>query len=240
MTIEAAGLPTIRQVVDAGRPDPAREAAGRLIAAIAARDYGGIFDGLARDVRLRYLVPSGPGQAVGAADVAARYFDWFGDAVDLEVQESLVQRISDRTSVRYRFLLREGPDQEVVEQQAYVDVDADGRIAAIDLVCSGFRPADGPPGGHADAREASGTREASGATTTHAFDAGAMGCADGLASEFRRRIGAIPMGDALVVTARDPAAKEDLPPLARLMGHTVRSVEAPGDGRLVITVERGR
>ena len=48
------------------------------------------------------------------------------------------------------------------------------------------------------------------------------------------------VGDVLAVTARDPAAKEDLPPLARLMGHTVHSVEAPGDGRLVITVERGR
>jgi len=67
-----------------------------------------------------------------------------------------------------------------------------------------------------------------------------MGCADGLAAEFRRRIGAIPVGDVLVVTARDPAAKEDLPPLARLMGHAVHSVGAPGDGRLVITVERGR
>ena len=31
---------------------------------------------------------------------------------------------------------------------------------------------------------------------------------------------------------RDPAAKEDLPPLARLMGHTVHSTEATGDGRL--------
>jgi TusA-related sulfurtransferase len=74
----------------------------------------------------------------------------------------------------------------------------------------------------------------------HEFDAGAMSCADGLAHEFRRRIGAIRVGDVLVVTAGDPAAKEDLPPLARLMGHTVRSVEAPGDGRLVVTVERGR
>jgi TusA-related sulfurtransferase len=75
---------------------------------------------------------------------------------------------------------------------------------------------------------------------THEFDAGTMGCTDGLAPEFRRRIGAIPVGDVLVVTARDPAAKEDLPPLARMMGHTVRSIEAAGDGRLLITVERGR
>jgi TusA-related sulfurtransferase len=75
---------------------------------------------------------------------------------------------------------------------------------------------------------------------THRFDACNLGCADGLAGEFRRRIGSIPVGDVLVVTARDPAAKEDLPPLARMMGHAVRSIETPGDGHLLITVERRR
>ena len=114
----------------------------------------------------------------------------------------------------------------MVEQQAYLDVDAEGRIETIDLVCSGFRPVRGP--GKASS------------TGSHEFDAGQMSCGDGLASEFRRRIQAIPVGDVLAVTARDPAAKEDLPALARLMGHTVHSVEAPGDGRLVIKVERGR
>ncbi len=226
MTVEAAGLSTIRPVGDADGRDSARDAAERLVRAITARDYTSLFGVLARDARFRYLIPSGPGQVAGAADVAAKYFEWFGDVVTLEVQEVLVQRVSDRTSARYRFLVREGRDWEVVEQQAYLDVDAEGRIAAIDLLCSGFRPTDGPGGASS--------------TGTHEFDAGTMSCADGLASEFRRRIGVIPVGDVLAVTARDPAAKEDLPPLARLMGHTVRSVKASGDGRLVITVERGR
>ena len=109
--------------------DRAREAAERLVGAVAARDYTRLFDALARDARFRYLIPSGPGQVAGAADVAAKYFEWFGDAVALEVQEVLVERVSDRTSARYRFLLREGRDWEVVEQQAYLDVDAEGRIA---------------------------------------------------------------------------------------------------------------
>lgn len=226
MTIESAELPTIRPVGDARGRDPAHEAGEELVGAIAARDYGRIFDLLARDARFRYLIPSGPGEVAGAADVAATYFEWFGDVVELEVQETLVERVSDRMFARYRFLLREGPDWKAVEQQAYLDTDADGRIVAIDLLCSGFRPTN-EPGRASSAGE-------------HEFDAGTTGCADGLASEFRRRISAIPVGHVLVVTARDPAAKEDLPPLARLMGHTVHSVEAPGDGRLVIKVERGR
>ncbi len=226
MTTQAAGSPTIRPIGDPDVRDSARNAADRLVGAIAARDYARLFGVLARDARLRYLIPSGPGLVAGAADVAAKFFEWFGDVVELDMQEALIERISDRTSVRYRFLLREGRHPEVVEQQAYLDVDPEGQITAIDLLCSGFRPAAG----------AGGARSAG----VHEFDAGTMSCADGFASEFRRRIGAIPVGDTLAVTARDPAAKEDLPPLARLMGHTVRSVEAAGDGRLVITVERGR
>jgi TusA-related sulfurtransferase len=94
---------------------------------------------------------------------------------------------------------------------------------SFDLLCSGFHSLRSPS-----------------ESGVHEFDAGTLGCADGLAGEFRKRIGAIPVGDVLIVTARDPAAREDLPPLARMMGHTVRSVETPGDGRLLMRVERGR
>jgi TusA-related sulfurtransferase len=106
-----------------------------------------------------------------------------------------------------------------------LDADASGRVRGIDLPCSGFRPMD---------------VEEDDMTGMHEFDAGSLGCADGLAGEFRTQIGIIPVGDVLIVTARDPAAREDLPSLARMMGHTVRSVETPGDGRLLMTVERGR
>ena len=226
MTIEAIAFPAVRPARDAGGRDPDRETAERLVAAIAARDYTGVFGIFDRDARLRYLIPPGPGQVTGAADVAATFFDWFGGSDRIEVQDVLVERIGDRTSVRYRLLVHEDDTWAVVEQQAFADVDAAGLILAIDVLCSGFRPA-----GEADGVSQVGA---------HAFDAGTMGCSDGLAGEFRRRIGAIPIGDVLVVTARDPAAKEDLPPLARLMGHVVRSIDTWGDSRLTFTVERGR
>ena len=65
-----------------------------------------------------------------------------------------------------------------------------------------------------------------------------MGCADGLAQEFRRRMAEVPLGGSLEVVVSDPAAKEDLPSLARLLGQLVTSTEAHDDGRLTITVER--
>jgi TusA-related sulfurtransferase len=202
------------------------DTARQRVAAVAARDVGGIAGTLAPDVRFRYLIPPGAGEVVGADNAAAKYFAWFGGAAALEVLDVLVKRVSDRTSATYRFLVHGVGGWEVIEQQTFLDVDTEGQITSIDLLCSGFRPAEGPKGVSS--------------LETHEFDAGTMGCTDGLAPEFRRRIGAIPMGDVLVVTARDPAAKEDLPPLARMMGHTIHSIEAPGDGRLIISVERGR
>ncbi len=206
--------------------DETRAAAKRLVEAVAARDLGGIVALLTPDTRLRYLIPKGPAEVQGAAEVAARFLEWFGDADVLEVQSVRVEPLADRMSVRYRFVLHEQEGWEVVEQQMYLDIDGEGLIAAIDLLCSGFRPLGGPDEGRSPG--------------AHRFDAGTLGCADGLAQEFRRRILAIALGDVLVVQTSDPAAKEDLPPLARMMGHTVRSVEPSGNGRLLITVERGR
>jgi TusA-related sulfurtransferase len=76
--------------------------------------------------------------------------------------------------------------------------------------------------------------------STHEFDAGTLGCGDGLAAAFRDRIGQMSVGDLLRVRTTDPSAKEDLPSLARLMGHAIRDVEARPDGSLTITVERRR
>jgi len=195
--------------------------------AIAARDYVEVFSALTRNARFRYLIPPGPGQTEGAAEVAAKFLEWFGGAEEVRIESLVAQRLADRTSLRYRFLLHESDGWKEVEQQLYVDVDEGGLISVIDLLCSGFRPAEDP--------DATGPSE-----RTHRFDAGTLGCADGLAQEFRRRVLAIPVGDVLLVETSDPAAKEDLPPLARMMGHTVRSVEPSANGRLLITVERGR
>jgi TusA-related sulfurtransferase len=76
-------------------------------------------------------------------------------------------------------------------------------------------------------------------TARSRYDAGDLGCGDGLPRELRRHVGEVPVGGILEVTVRDPAAKADLPPLVRMMGHRILSEEAHPDGRLVIEVERG-
>jgi TusA-related sulfurtransferase len=70
-------------------------------------------------------------------------------------------------------------------------------------------------------------------------DAGDLGCGEGLAAWFRTQLRDTPPGDTLRAVVRDPAAREELPALARLMGHTVTSIEA-GESCFVITVEKTR
>jgi TusA-related sulfurtransferase len=198
-----------------------QQIAGRaFLEALTSRDFEGVEASLDPDIRFRGLLPSGLHELSGAAAVADQLRSWFEEADAFEVEEIVAEDIADRLRISYRFRLHDEDGWAVIEQQAFCDVD-DGRIERIDLVCSGFRPVAEPEAGD-----------------VHRFDAGELGCADGLAQEFRRRIRAIPVGDVLVVAAGDPAAKEELPSMARLLGNTVRSVESLDDGRLLITVER--
>ena len=194
-----------------------------FVNAVAGRDFEGLQAAMADDVRFRLLVPKGPQEQVGAAEAVGRFVGWYAEADELRVESSSVGTVAGRLVLTYQFRLHDADGWRVIEQHVVADVAPDGRLETMDLLCSGFLP-DPEPGQHG----------------THRFDAGDLGCADGLAKEFRRWIGGIPVGDVLVVTARDPAAKEDLPPLARMMGHAVRSIETPDDGRLLITVERKR
>jgi TusA-related sulfurtransferase len=201
----------------------ARQVGAAFLEALTTREYAAARALLADDVRFRMLVPSGLKTESGADATIARFIGWFGDADSFDVEASSSGEVEGRAAITYRFRLHDADGWQVIEQHLMVDVGEDARIAAIDLLCSGFRSiAISEPEG------------------VHPFDAGDLGCADGLASEFRRQMSQIPVGHVLEVSTRDAAAKEDLPPLARMMGHVVRSIEAPGNGRLLVSVERGR
>jgi len=201
----------------------AREVGAAFLEALTTREFTAARELLADDVRFRMLVPSGLMTESKADATIGRFVGWFGDADPFEVEASSSGEVEGRAAITYRFRLHDADGWQVIEQHLMVDVGADARIAAIDLLCSGFR-----------------SIAVSEPDRVHHFDAGDLGCADGLAGEFRRRMQQVPVGHLLVVSTRDPAAKEDLPPLARMMGHVVRSIEAPGDGRLLVSVERRR
>jgi TusA-related sulfurtransferase len=195
--------------------------AQRFLELLAARDFEGMAGTLAKDAHARLLLPRGLEEYSGGDAIVRRIESWFGSASVFELKSSSEEEVGLRQRLTWRFsVVRDGRTREVVEQTAFLDIGSDG-IDRLDLLCSGFQSEPGVTAGPADV-----------------FEAGEMGCADGLAQEFRRRITEVSIGGSLEVVVSDPAAKEDLPSLARLLGQRVTSTEAHDDGRLTITVER--
>lgn len=200
-------------------PDPV----GAFIDALAGQDSDALAATCRPDVAFRALAPGESVVCGSAGEVATVFRRWFGTARRIEVNASEAAPVMDRIGFGYRLRLHDAEGTRLVEQRAYADVE-DGQFAALDLVCSGFRP----------------ETAAAAAEHVHRFDAGALGCGTGLPREFRARIGLIPVGDVLEVVARDPSAREDLPALARMLGHRVRSAGGGPDGTFIIQVERAK
>ena len=53
----------------------------------------------------------------------------------------------DKIAVRYCFRVRNGDGAFLVEQQGYVSLDEQGRMADVAIVCSGYRLVDGAGAG---------------------------------------------------------------------------------------------
>jgi hypothetical protein len=122
------------------RPSSATDPAATLVAALAERDFDGLAGVLATDTRMRALIPPGPVELSGAEPIAARFASWFGDAEGLELDHSGTDEVGDRLHVSYRLRVkRPGDPWKVIEQHLFCALD-EGRITALDLVCSGFRP----------------------------------------------------------------------------------------------------
>ena len=188
---------------------------------LAARDFEQLAASLASDAHARFLLPHGLEEYTGRDAIVGRIKSWFGSASVFDLASSSEESVGLRQRLSWRFsVVRDSGPREVIEQLVYLDLGPHG-IERIDLLCSGFQLEPGIAAG-----------------PIQVFDAGAMGCADGLAQQFRSRIATVPIGGSLEVVVSDPAAKEDLPSLARLLGQRVTSTEAHGDGHLTITVER--
>jgi hypothetical protein len=126
---------------------PRSAAAGSFVEGLAAQNFAGLGGALAADARLRALLPSGLREWAGVEAIANRFARWFGDTEDFELIETSIGEVGGRLHLQWRLRLRAqrlGAGWFTVEQQAYADTDDDGRIARLDLLCTGYRP----EGGH--------------------------------------------------------------------------------------------
>jgi hypothetical protein len=97
--------------------------AGAFLEGLAGQDFAKLGGALAPGARLRALLPPGLMERTGAEEIAEVFARWFGGTEVFDPVEATV-----------------GEGWFTVEQQAYADTDAGGRIARLDLLCTGYRP----------------------------------------------------------------------------------------------------
>ena len=129
--------------------DHAAATAAAFLQGLADQDFAQLGGALAADARHRAQLPKGMRERTGPEAVAGQFARWFGDTEDDELVEAALGDVGGRLQLRWRLRLRAerlGPGWFTVEQQAYADAGEDGRIARLDLVCTGYRPEGGGNG----------------------------------------------------------------------------------------------
>ena len=109
-----------------------------IAAAVAGRDSDRLAAAVTDTVRLRALLPGGPIEEHGRNAVVARFGRWFADMDAVDLVESAGEAIADRLLIHYRLDLAQRGTRWACTQTSICKVN-DGRLATIDLLCSGFR-----------------------------------------------------------------------------------------------------
>jgi hypothetical protein len=111
-----------------------------FVTALVDGDIPRLAGTLDSEVQMRALIPPGPIEVRGAEAVAGKFATWFGSAERLELIRSVSEPVADRLHVSYRLRVRRAGDPWKVVEQHLLCAHDEGRITALDLVCSGFRP----------------------------------------------------------------------------------------------------
>lgn len=112
--------------------------AGAFLGAFAQRDFAGVEACFHPQARFRALIPPGLEEASDAPGAVRHLKEWFGGADHFEMMDAAVAAVFDRLRVTYRLRVHDEEGWWLFEQQAYCDVEA-GRIASMDLLCTGPR-----------------------------------------------------------------------------------------------------
>src|SRR2546430_10481620 len=147
----------------------------RFLELLAARDFEPLAKTLASDATARFLLPHGLEEYAGGDAIIGRIRSWFESASAFDLTSSSEEPVGQRQRLSWRFSLVRDGRSEVIEQLVYMDL-GDRGIERIDLLCSGFQLEPGATAGRVEV-----------------FEAGTMGCADGLAQEVPPLIAAVPI-----------------------------------------------
>jgi hypothetical protein len=111
----------------------------RLVEAIAAQDATAIAACFGQEAEFRALTPYGLRERKGADETAALLAAWYGDSTVIDLIDARTDEVGGRLHLTYRFEGIEDGQPYVVQQHLFYTLD-EGKIAAADLLCSGFLP----------------------------------------------------------------------------------------------------
>jgi hypothetical protein len=117
----------------------------QFVKSLAVKDREGLIELFAPSVDFRGMTPGRFWEAATPAEVVdtVLFGNWFETHDDIEAITHLeTGRHVDRERVDYCLRIRSRDDLCMVEQRGYFDLDDNGRIAKMNLVCSGFRKVD--------------------------------------------------------------------------------------------------
>jgi hypothetical protein len=117
--------------------------ADALLEGLATQDFTRVGSAFTSDGKLRALLPARLRECAGADVIAGQFASWFGQTEEFEFVDATAGEVGGRLHLRWRLRLRAerlGDGWFTVEQQAYADTAEDGRIAQLDLLCTGYRP----------------------------------------------------------------------------------------------------
>lgn len=121
----------------------------RFVTALVARDTSSMLRLFSPDLQLRGMTPGRFWTADSAEDaVHAVLYRWFEPSDVVQAVEHLESAtVVDRERVDYRMRVCNADGLFAVEQRAYLDVDREGHITRMHVICSGFRalPVPAPP-----------------------------------------------------------------------------------------------
>lgn len=125
-------------------PPPAEDVSARFLDLLARGDFAAVGELLTPNVWVRALLVREVHESNTAAAAVEALRDWVGSPHGARILDAEHRPMAGRERLRYRFLVRPkwAPETwHVLEQTGYCRV-KDGRISRLDLVCTGYYPAD--------------------------------------------------------------------------------------------------
>jgi TusA-related sulfurtransferase len=200
-----------------------REVGDQFLRALAERDFSTLASCFDENARFRALVPSGLREATGGSGATSYFQLWFGSANRLDLLEGRVEAMADRQHMTWRFRVYREAGTQMIEQQAYTTV-RNGRIAEIDLLCSGFRLEQLP------AQPVHQDRDGAPFEVAAVLEGGEASCAT-LTPMIRAKLRELGSGQVLEIDTSEPSAEGDIVSWSNLTGNPLVAMREDGAQR---------